>query len=269
MVVYAETVFLNNFVIDAAVLSASARSVRAPKSVLRLCLGAGMGAIFATISPLLPFGGVKLLVLKTMVGALISKCGMKTRGGKRFLLSYVTFFGYTFLLGGAVSGLLGLCNLPANRLHAFLILPLGYLMFRLCYGAFHAGKKLNGVPALYYAVTLQSKSGRAQARGFLDTGNRMTHSGKPVFAVSPRVFALLYRPGEKLRYYTVQTAMGERQSPILPLVFATITANGKTQTMVGGYALLTKTPLPTAECEVLLGAEALTQAEGEKGEIAV
>lgn len=267
MVVYAETVFFNNFVIDAAVLSASARSVRAQKSMLRLFLGAAMGATFATVSPFIPFGGMKLLALKTAVGALISKCGMKTRGGKRFLLSYVTFFGYTFLLGGAVSGLCGLCNLPLNGLHAFLLLPVGYLLFRLCYGAIHAGKKLNGVPALYYEVTFTAKGGTVQARGFLDTGNRMTHSGKPVFAVSPRVFASLYRPGEKLKYYAVQTALGESQSPILPLISVKITANGKTQTIVGGYALLTKTPLPTAGCEVLLGAEALTQTE--KGVTAV
>lgn len=269
MVVYAETVFFNNFVIDAAVLSASARSVRAQKSILRLCLGAGIGAIFATVSPLIPFGGIKLLALKTGVGALIAKCGMKTRGGKRFLLSYVTFFGYTFLLGGAVSGICGLLNLPVNGVHASLFFPVAYLLFRLCLGAFHAGKKMNGVPALYYEITLQAKGGVAKARGFLDTGNRMEKNGQPVFAVSPRVFALLYRPGEKLSSYAVQTAMGETQTSVIPLRSAKITANGKTQTLRGGYALLTKTPLPLAECEVLLGAEALTQAEGEKGEIAV
>ncbi len=262
MVVYAETVFLNNFVIDAAILSASAKTVRAKKSIKRLLLGAGLGAVFACITPLIPFGGVPLFALKTAVGALVSKCGVKTRGGRRFLLSYALFFGYTFLLGGAVSGICGMLNQPFGGMEGALIVSLAYGAFRILLVAFNAGKKITAIPALYYEITLYAESGlKATGRGFLDTGNRMQKEGEPVFAVNARVFSALYQPGAKLAPYTVQTALGEGSCPLLRLGRAELVSQGKTQVLFGGYVLLTKTPFPLSGCEILLGADVIARAQ--------
>ena len=94
--------------------------------------------------------------------------------------------------------------------------------------------------------------GRAQAKGFIDTGNRARRFGVPICFVSPALFARLHS-GEKLAYAPIKTVAGERKIPLIKLKNLRITQGGQTHIIRWVY-LSPSLALSGREYEILLGA---------------
>lgn len=269
MVVYIESAALNNFAVDAVLLSATDKTVKAGTKKARILLGAALGAAVSLLMPLLRCNAVVALLIKAAVGFLISRCGVKTCGIKRSLFSYLLFLGYTFLFGGLLFGVTGLMRTEIPQgFPLYLMTALGYFGVKLIVSAFFAGKKLQSVPALYYEVRLVAKNAALSCRAYLDTGNRLTApDGSPVFVANHRVGSAFIAPDvlKNMEYLTVHTVSGSSKMPMIPLEKAEIVQNGRKYEIFSPKLVVSeKTPMPLSGCDLLLGAETLFSMNGGK-----
>ena len=72
MEVYIEWVLIENFLIDAALLSLSRALLKRKIALFKTILSAGLGTVFAAVFPLLSFKKGAATLLKATVGCLLS-----------------------------------------------------------------------------------------------------------------------------------------------------------------------------------------------------
>ena len=262
MTLYAETVFIENFMIDTALLTAVNRTLHAQTAWRRKLLGAMFGALFAALTPVISLSPTAFFALKVAVGGAISKCGVKTRGKKRFALSYLLFLGYTFLLGGTVIGAANLTfgtSVLPYHISSALFFSLCYLLFCALKTALLSAKKINALSSFYYDVTFFCQAKRHTCRAYFDSGNHLQAQAQiPVFVGGKSLFSRLLTPQSvgKLQTFSAHTAAGENSLPMLPVTQVEIRQGGRVYRLDKAYVLAGKTELfPVTGCELLLGTE--------------
>jgi stage II sporulation protein GA (sporulation sigma-E factor processing peptidase) len=274
MTVYAETVFLENFIIDAALLSAVDRTLHAQTARKRKLLGALLGALFAAITPVISLPPLPFFALKLAVGVGISKCGVQTRGKKRFALSYLLFLCYTFLLGGTVIGAahvaFGRAILPYDPFSA-LFLSACYLLFYALKAALLSARKINALSSFYYQVSFFCEGKKHVCRAYFDSGNHLQAREQiPLFVAGKSLFSrlLTLQAIANLRTFPALTAAGETALPMLPITQVEIRQGKTVRYLDKAYVLAGKTELfPVTGCELLLGTETfLLSRLGAKGD---
>lgn len=97
--VYLDELFLLNFAVDYIVLWATARMSAAPFRRLRLLLGAAAGGVYA-VAAYFGFARLDCLAAKILAALAILLISFGFVSGKLFLRRVLTFFVFSFLLGG-------------------------------------------------------------------------------------------------------------------------------------------------------------------------
>ncbi len=108
--VYADALFIINFIIDYILLCTTAFFAKKPQQFVRTCLASAVGALFASVVfffPLKPYCLLPLTFLTSLFMVAIVLNGMR---GKQFVKQMAIYYLVCFVLGGASFALLSLAN---------------------------------------------------------------------------------------------------------------------------------------------------------------
>lgn len=220
MEIYVEYALAENFFLDAMLLWLALRTAKQKISPGRLVLASAVGAAFAVVFPLLRLGTVFSYILRFAVGFLLCLIAVKGKGGGRYAITSLLFFGYSFGLGGALLALYSAFSLPAGTAgDGYLVerAPVGLVLgggFCFALAVVFLVRRLYRKRALYRfvwpcRVTLGDRS--VKADGFLDTGNRASANGLPVCFLSPDLAYELLGERQMTEEATVLTVNGEKR----------------------------------------------------------
>lgn len=188
MNVYVEYVVLDNFVIDALLLWAVALTLKIPYKRWRLVLGGVVGAACAVVSVYLH--GVLLYLMKA--ACLIAMCVVAVGFGKKLFWHILLTIAYTFVLGGAITGLFNLFKIDylngdgqfyQMKVPLFVYAVAVALVAFLCYSVVIYVK--NAKKSAAFRVKVQIELDKTYTvDGFCDSGNSLSYDGAPVCFVT-------------------------------------------------------------------------------------
>lgn len=203
MVVYLDTLILDNFCADAALLYCAVKTVKGEAKLWRIFLTALFGTAIAVGYMVFKLyytvpAAVDILV-KYGVAAMLPLPAAKFKKKRTYALCSLAFVGYMFALAGMLTALFA--KVSPNEGEG----ELTYTLFRLPSGVLVAGCVLvvvfgirfakmltrHGKTAAYICICRLTLGGRSvTAKAFVDTGNRLRDGhGSPV-AVAERSLAL-------------------------------------------------------------------------------
>ncbi len=226
MTVYIEYVIIDNFVIDYLLLKATYAITGMPVKRWRLFICSFLGAGIALIFPFIKTHALITVILKICSGLLITLLSANYKTLNSYIVNSAIFFGYTFLLGGAIVGMyniLGL-NYSSELSIALMVAPVYALMRALTALIKHIYRR-KSIACLTYQVKMGVMGKEVSATGFMDTGNGLFDGDSPVIVCDKRFFAsivdarLLKTTIKKL---TVRTVTGETTYPSIKLDYLRI-----------------------------------------------
>lgn len=217
MTVYIEYVFFDNLVIDYLILKAAFFTLGMPFRRLRLFFCALAGAAFALLYPAMEIHPVILALVKIFMGLSMTLMAAKYGSFRRYFTVTALFFLYTFLLGGAITGVYYVLGLnPSSELSiALMVLP-AYIIIKAAYSVVRYIYRRRHVASLVYKTEITLGSVTVTANGFLDTGNGLYLGDVPVIMCAKSV-AEQFLCGGKLpdmKKITVRTVNGEEQKVV-------------------------------------------------------
>ncbi len=225
MTVYIEYAFLENFLVDAALLYGTFTLLKRKISYKKIVLSSALGGVFALVYPLLVLPKFLLYLLKFSVGVLlVTVAAKREKAIGRYAMNAAAFLSVSFLFGGALTAIYDLfsVNLDSGN-YEIRRLPLGGLLSGCILLALIASK---GAKILYKRVKfarflcdceLAFGEKRIKLRGFLDSGNVACFQGAPVCFISPERFLELFCVGQVLDEMAVTTVGGEKKIKVLKL----------------------------------------------------
>lgn len=189
MTVYIEYVIIDNLIIDYLMLKATFAITGKTCSRGRLFICALFGAAVALLYPLLETTAVILTAVKICSGFLIVLIAGDFNAPRAFFVNAGVFFAYTFLTGGAITGIFSLCGLSYSSEFsvAFMVAPV-YAVLRAFGAVVCYAYKRKDVARLTYKVTLKACGRELSGKGFMDTGNGLYDGLRPVIVCGESFF---------------------------------------------------------------------------------
>ncbi|MBR7090969.1 MAG: sigma-E processing peptidase SpoIIGA [Clostridia bacterium] len=206
MLVYVETIILDNFLIDALLLLLTNRFTRCPVSAIGIILAASFGTGFALFSPFLTLTGVWLWLAKLLVAVIMVLLSLPSlyRLGARL----ITFLLLTFLFGGALMAIFYFLGTPIASATSFAgasAIPIGGMLAVVLALALLLGStirrfySIRRVQQYLVDVTICIRDNPISMRGFVDTGNGLIDNhGKPVVILNERDLRYWFNPTERV-----------------------------------------------------------------------
>ena len=210
MEVYVESVIIDNFVIDGLIGILTLKTLRFKTNHLRIALSAAVGTAFALVMPFVRLNAVILLLIKTAAAFLLVLLLAPYKKFPRFLLAYLTYFGYTFLLGGACIGIIYLMTGDINSalsLNYQSPVCIGLILFlgaAAVFGVSRAAVYINRKRAVlsFYRVFSAEINGKSTGKlnGFVDSGNSLYADNLPVVVIKASAIKAVFTPETLERY---------------------------------------------------------------------
>ena len=188
MTVYVEYIVLNNLIANYTVLRIT-NSLSVKSGRLRLWCSVALSVIAGTLSPLIPLSGVVVSVIKLAMSAVIVFVLAGRVRVKRYLITLLIFYGVSFGIGGAVTGLVNFftfTGMGIEQERLTLIILVGAVIFRYITGqalSYIRGREQRREARVYF----RTKNGFVPTTSFVDTGNNVTYKGEGVAFVSERL----------------------------------------------------------------------------------
>lgn len=226
MVVYIEYAFLENFLLDGALLCLALLFSKSKIRWWRVALSALFGTVFALAYPFLKLPAALGYLLKFSVGFLLCfiACGrVKTKKEwGRYALTSVLFFVLSFAFGGALTALAnGLFqgNIPTAFVTVgFAVLSVVALLLAK---KLYKKKKLH---AYTYNCRILYNKRNVAISGYFDSGNLAQKNGLPVCFLSPDILYALFGEeiikgeGQVCDELEITTMAGEKKLPLYKAV---------------------------------------------------
>lgn len=210
MVCYIEYVLLDNFVIDYLLLKAAFSVTGKTVKKLRLFLAAALGAVTAPLFPLIDVSAVIVFFLKLLTGVILVFVAAKYNSVKEFYVTALLFVAFTFLAGGAITGIYSLLGLDysAELSVALMILPVAAIIKSVtAIVKFIYKRKTVGGNLVKCELVFNGKT--TAVTGFIDTGNNLYDGDRPVIVCGKGTAAKLMSMGiPKLKFIEYSTVMG-------------------------------------------------------------
>ncbi|MBQ5927276.1 MAG: sigma-E processing peptidase SpoIIGA [Clostridia bacterium] len=265
MEVYIEWALIENFLIDAAVLSLSRVLLKRKISLSRICLGAGLGAIFAVLFPLFALKQLPAFIVKFSVGALLSFAASIEKGGGRYLLNVLSFYGCSFLFSGGMFAIVGVFSLDLQSGNGYYLqkIPVGgglavfLLLFLFAWFFFQRIHKRRRLTTFIYRCKLTAYGIEKTENGFLDSGNRASVKGKPLCFISPDLAYELLGERTMTEEAEIVTVSGRKKIKVFQAEQLEIYYGDKPNIIKEVYLSPTKT-LGTRDYKILLGVSVLS-----------
>lgn len=256
MVVYVEVAFLENFLIDTALLWLALLAAKRKISLGRITLSACLGALFALLFPLYTYPYGMEYALKFAVGLLLPYIAICEKGVGRYAITAGLFLIFSFGFAGAVIAFSGFFELKKTRVSIGAIVAVG-CMFVL--GTSCLIKRLYKKRLLHiftYSCRIRVGEKEISANGFLDSGNRLSVKGKPVGFITPDIAYELIGAEWIREETTVLTVAGIKKIKIFQANFIEIYYE-KTTHRIENIYLSPSTQILGREYKILLGAWAI------------
>jgi stage II sporulation protein GA (sporulation sigma-E factor processing peptidase) len=168
-VVYADTVFVINLIMNFFTLLAAARICDAPAKRWRLALSAGAGGVYAVLAELPPLGFLATAPVKLAFGVLLALIAFW--GVARLLRVTLVFFAVSAAAAGAV---LGAALIGGDGIFTYASLKVLLLSFAVCYAAvsviFRGTARQKGATA---EVSITHGGRGARMRALIDNGSTL------------------------------------------------------------------------------------------------
>ena len=194
MVVYVEYVFVENFVLDLALLTLSFCAAKVKTAKKNLLVSACFGALFALLFPLLSppfFIEILLKFLTSFVLCFLAYPHVKTKKQRgRYAFICFFFFCFSFAFAGALFAVSYMASQNAKS-YAIEKTPFSIVFavfVFLCLFSFRAVQKLYQKKRAFahiYSCAIPYNKRVVAVLGFLDSGNKATKNGVPVCFISP------------------------------------------------------------------------------------
>ena len=215
MIVYIEYVIIDNVIIDYLILKATFALTGYPTAKKWLLFSAFFGAAVALTYPLtqsLPLLSVPVKILSGLTMLLIAG---KYKTIKSFYITALIFFLFTFLTGGAITGIYNLLGLPySTEISVALITLPVYLIIKGLLNVIKFIYKRKDSVALTYKIKLCMFDKEVDCLGFMDTGNSLFDGDRPVIVCHKGVAKKLIGDNIiKIKFIklNVSTINGEKQ----------------------------------------------------------
>ena len=208
MSVYIEYAIIDNLIINYILLSVSTRCALVKTKFIYLFLSAVVGTAVAIVVPLFPLKNIFLITIKVLLAVLMTFIAGKYKTVKKYLLTLLLFFLFTFLCGGFIIALFTLVGVDYESyfiLNYDSLMPIGVsvlLIYALTRALLKVSKYLlkerNLRPFLRDCVLVIDKK-KFKTKGFIDSGNGLydSRSGLPVTVCSNALFNRLKAVGIK------------------------------------------------------------------------
>ena len=190
MTVYIEYVLIDNFVIDFLLLKSALMTTATPTNKKRLVFSALLGAGLALFYPLIEHVKLISVTVKILCAILMVLVSAKHRNIRSFYLTSLLFLVYTFISGGAITGLFNLFNIEySNEISiAFMIAPV-YLVLKVAFSIIKHLVKSREVLSNCVKIEIEHGKRKIGGVGFFDTGNCAFDGDRPII-VCGKAFAL-------------------------------------------------------------------------------
>ena len=223
MTVYIEYAFLENFILDGALILLSVVCAREKVRPLRLLLASLIGAAEAIVFPLIGLPVWAQYILKLLGGLLLPVVAVRAKTFKPYAVAAVVFFLLTFALGGLLTAIYSFFSVSYDEAGGYLIgqapvgLVLGSALFFAIAVVFFAKHLYRRRKIMRNLVdcTLTAGDRVVHWRGLIDSGNCLEFRGKPVCVVSAAaIFALFGKNLKESGRMVVRSVNGERDRPV-------------------------------------------------------
>ncbi|MBQ7006371.1 MAG: sigma-E processing peptidase SpoIIGA [Oscillospiraceae bacterium] len=108
--VYADALFIINFIMDYILLCTTAFFAKKPQRVVRTCLASAVGALFASVVFFFPLKPYCLLPLTFLTSLFMVAIVLNKAGGRQFVKQMAIYYLVCFVLGGTSFAFLCLAN---------------------------------------------------------------------------------------------------------------------------------------------------------------
>ncbi len=246
---YIEYVLADNFVLDTLLLFLSALTLRIPFKKYRIVLGGAVGATCAVVSVYID--GFWTYPFK--VAMLVAMCILSVGWGKKLFWHILLTVAYTFLLGGAVTGLFNLLKIDyvngdgqfyQMRVPLFVyVLAVATTVF-LCYSIVTYIRQVKKIaPFLVKATVTLDKPYTVKA--FCDSGNTLACKGLPVCFVTKKFDGFS-------AYFAKQMLSGRAEQVDVTTVAGTVSVSAvPAEVEVSGTKLKVYLALPRDKCNTV------------------
>jgi len=247
MSIYVEYVIIDNFVVDMLILYLVARSLHLRSSKWRIIIGSCIGTVFALISPFLNVLPAIMVAFKLLLGGFMVFELAKYKCIKQIGIAYLAFLSYTFLLGGACIGVLGLFNANITSMITLTYsykVPVGLLILiiwiyvRIIIEISKYINRRKEVKSFLYDVIAENENIKLNLSGFLDSGNHLYDEKEslPVIVVNKSIFFRLFPDLKDSRsvaydahyiYYSTVSGYNQRMLVARPSSFKMVLSDGE------------------------------------------
>ena len=216
MTVFVEYVIIDNVVIDYLLLKATLIIANVRYKRKRLFLAALLGALIALVYPLLESVPLIMTAVKVLSGILLTLIATKYKSTREYYVVTLLFFLFTFLAGGAITGVFYLFNIPQSTelMIGIMILPV-YAVVRIVVDVLKYLYRHKNVACKTYTIELTCREKTVTARGFFDTGNALYDDNSPVIVCGKSLFYDILGDNllsVKLRKISVSTVSGKTEN---------------------------------------------------------
>lgn len=232
MIVYVEYVFIDNLVIDYLIFKLTFYIVGVNYKKWQVILCSILGGAFALIYPLLSVNATLLSIIKVLFGIFLVSISAKYKSLKEFYLTTILFFSLTFFMGGVVSGIFSLFNIPIEETSIALMIIPCYAVSKLIFSLVGFFYKRKDVAPYIYVVELKIFNYSYKLRGFLDTGNGVYSKNCPVIFCERNLFNKLLKKAtaenlKNIKKINIQTVTGEKNFMSIKLTSLTLIFSDK------------------------------------------
>ncbi|MCH5157209.1 MAG: sigma-E processing peptidase SpoIIGA [Clostridiales bacterium] len=249
MNIYIEYVVADNMVIDTLLIWMATVTLRIPYKKYRMFLGGAVGTACAVVSVYIT--GFWTYLFKT--ACLVLMCIVAVGFGKKLFWHILLTTAYTFVLGGAITGLFNLFNVDyltssgefyQMRVPLFVYVLAVALAGFICYSVVTYVRQVKKIsPHLAKIVVKLDKN--YNLSGFIDSGNTLTHEGLPVCFVTKNFVGFT-------RYFAEKTLHGHA----VDIEVTTVTGCSTVKAIVGtvicnGIERQVYLALPAQKCQTI------------------
>lgn len=224
MIVYLESVIINNFCINTLILYTTLITNKARVIWWRVILATLIGVAYSIALPYIQFAGD--IVIKFLLGAVMCFIARKWIGVKKYLTLLFTFYVITFGLGGAVIALTNMylplkaALLTPNSINAALISTLAILLLVASRKIIQTINKKRIKEKNVKRVIINSKQKILKEKAYYDSGNTLYFNG--IYPVIVLDESLSEDVNKSVGEIKLSTLTGEKKMPVFRIEEITV-----------------------------------------------
>lgn len=213
MTVYIEYVLINNLIIDYLLLKATFNLTGKSVSNGRLLFCAFLGAVFAILYPLVTVNKIIIGIAKVVFGFILTFIACKNFSLKSYYVISILFFIFTFLTGGALTGIYNLFGLNHSDeyLTAIAFIPVYFILNTISQVIKYVYNRRHVVP-FTVNVELSLNGITKKCVGFFDTGNSAYDGDNPVIFCDKKLAEKFITQTIRIKKIKVKTVNGESEN---------------------------------------------------------